>query len=67
MLGGSETLWEVIGQKADERLEGLVWAHLPSCLASESHHQIMTEKVPGLAQGLVPEQVDSISQEITCG
>lgn len=60
--------------KSEDRTLKRCWAlqlgMLPFCLASpfiQSHHQMVTEKVPGLGQRLIPEHVNSICQEITCG
>lgn len=36
-------------------------------LQSLSYRQMVTEKVPGLSQCLVPQHVNSICHEITCG
>lgn len=40
---------------------------LPVSPFPKSHHQMMTQMFPGLAQGLVPQYVNSIRQEITYG
>lgn len=39
----------------------------PASPLPESHRQMVTEKIPGLAQGLVLQHVSAISQEVTYG